>query len=135
MDSGNFVELPMGQIDLTAQIEEHFVMRVKDWQRLRAKASSLQKKRREFSGFGWAMTGLGLSAALTLMTWIPAYGALPGDRQLEFAWLTPCFTVAAISAAVMAAGAFWGAHLFADSERATASELVAEMDAIYLATA
>lgn len=132
MVSGNFVELPMGQVDITTQIEEHFVMRVKDWQRLREKAKSIQKKRREFSGFGWAMVGLGLSAVLSVMTWLPAYAALPADRQIEFAWLTPAFAAAVFSSAIMAAGAFWGAHLFADSERATAAELVADMDAIYL---
>jgi hypothetical protein len=125
------VALTPGALIISETAERYFPIRIKDWERLRAKAESLQKKRREFSGFAWAMVGLVVTSIFALMAWLPAYAALPMTGKFENAWLTPVFVLAIISGSIMAAGGFWGSHLFADSERATAAEIVSDMDAIF----
>lgn len=45
-----------------------FPVRLKEWARLREKVSALKKKRRQWANFGWAMIGIGASAAVS---WLP----------------------------------------------------------------
>ena len=106
-------------------------MKIKDWERLRAKAQTIQKKRREFSSFAWAMVGLAITSVFALVAWVPAYAVMPIARQLDYSWVSPSFIAAAIAGVVMATLAFWAAHLFAVSERLTAAELVSDMDGIF----
>jgi hypothetical protein len=125
------VPLPPGTLIVTTQEETHFPIRLKDWKRLRAKVTQMQKRRREFSAFAWAMVGIAISAGLACVVWVPAFDSLDSGSRLSFAWVTPLFIFVAVGTAVMASLAFWGSHLFADSERASAADILADMDSIW----
>lgn len=132
MQNGNFVELPMGQVDITTQKEEHFVMRARDWNRIRNRVSDLGKRRKEFSAIGWACVGIVVSAAFTALTWAPAYRTIPEDALLEFAWVWPSICALALIGLVVGGMMFWAAHVTGNEGQVSAKSIVVEMDDIHL---
>jgi hypothetical protein len=132
MTDPQVVALPPGKLIVNTREEEHFPMKIKDWERLRAKALSIQKKRREFSAFAWGMVGLAITAVFSLVSWLAPFKSLSQTSQVEYAWVTPAYIATAVAGTLMAICAFWASHLFAKAEKLTAVELVSDMDAIFV---
>lgn len=110
--------------------EVTFMMRESDWVRIRTRIERLKKQRREFSAAAWTFVGLGISAVLTMLTWAPAYRALTGPQQAEFAWVWPALIGALILGVVVSVGAFWGAHIVKDAAAETIATVAGDMDEI-----
>lgn len=106
-------------------------MNKRDWKRLRTRIEALGKKRREFSAVGWASAGIVMSSVFTGFTWAPAHRSMELSLQVEFAWVWPAVIALGLAALVVAVLAFVGASALGRDERASAGEIVEDMDEIF----
>lgn len=116
---------------LTVKQEAYFSMRTSDWVRLRKRVETLRKQRRDFTSAAWAFVGIGVSDVLSGVAWAATYRTFSEAQVLEFAWVWPTLIIAAIAAALLAAGAFVAAHVVAGAATATASDICDDMDEIH----
>lgn len=96
-DTGSLNAMPAPELIIPAHGEEMFPVRLKEWARLREKVSALKKKRRQWSNFGWALIGIGASAALS---WFPYFAAETAGAPV--AVVTLCVAVACLLSGVIA---------------------------------
>jgi hypothetical protein len=129
-DGSLSVDVPTN-VTLKIPEEANFVMRERDWARVRKRVDSLGKKRRELSAVAWACVGVLVSAVFALLAWMPAYATLSDAARIEFAWVLPATIALGALGLLLGGGMFWGAHLIGSDERLTASQIVEEMDDIH----
>lgn len=118
------------KLTLSTAKEETFVVREKDWTRLRRQLKSTQQHRREFSAIAWASIGFAASAVLSGISWAPAYKALAPEQRPEFAWVWPALIALGILGLVLGAAMFWASHVTKGSEAATIGQILEDMDDI-----
>ncbi|PFG19888.1 hypothetical protein ATL40_1464 [Serinibacter salmoneus] len=106
-------------------------MRTKDWQRIRSRVESLASKRRDYAALAWAAVGAFVTAVFTACTWAPAFSIMDDPQKFAFAWVWPAIIGFGVLGIITAAIGFLAAGDFARRERATAEELLGEMDDIY----
>lgn len=111
--------------------EETFLVREKDWARIRRRIDSAQKHRREFSAVGWTCVGISVSTVLSGISWAPAYRVLPPDQMPEFAWVWPTIILLGIAGLVVAAAMFWAAHITKSAAGTSIEEVLEDMDEIH----
>lgn len=124
----NFVDLPMGRVDLSSQEEEHFVIRARDWNRIKLRVADLGKRRQEFSAIAWACVGILVSAVFTALTWAPAYRTMPQASTIEFAWVWPAICALAALGLLVGGMMFWAAHVTGVDAQTSANSILDEMD-------
>lgn len=128
----DFVEMPQVRMDMAAfRDQEYFPMNKREWKRVRGKVEALAQKRNDFAAVGWSAIGVVVTAAFALLSWMPAYAAMEKDSMLEFAWVKPTLLMSVFAGIVVAFIAFTASRKFGQSERATAAEIVAEMNEVF----
>jgi hypothetical protein len=119
------------EISVTVMEEVKFLMRQTDWMRLRRRIEHLKTVQRDFGSAAWAFLGVAISAVLTIIPWVPAYGALTEAGRLDFAWVLPALCGVAISGAVLCTALFILARVMRSATIETADSVCAEMDTIH----
>lgn len=110
--------------------EETFLVREKDWVRLRRRIDAAQKHRKEFAAVGWACVGVSASALFSGIAWEPAYRVLPSDLRPDFAWVWPAIVLLGAAGLVIATAMFWAAHVTKGAEGVSIQEVLEDMDEI-----
>ena len=117
-------------LTLTVPKDDMFMLRDKDWARIRKRLKTAQQQRREYSAIGWALVGVFVSATFGAISWEPAYRAMPAELRPEFAWVWPAILSIGISAAVVGAILFWVSSQSKSAERISIQEVIDDMDEI-----
>jgi hypothetical protein len=118
--------------EITVQVhqEANFMMRERDWLRIRKRIDGMKKQERQFSAIGWTCVGLVISAGFAALSWIQPYAAL-GNNQSTFSWVWVAIIALGVLGILLGAGMFWAAYVTRDHEKSTAAEIVEEMDEIH----
>jgi hypothetical protein len=115
---------------LEMEKEATFVVREKDWARIRRRIDSIQQQRREFAAVGWACVGVAVSSVFGGISWQPAFQVLPAAQRPDFAWVWPAIIALGLAGVVVGAAMFWAAHLSKGSEGTSIREVLEDMDDI-----
>jgi hypothetical protein len=83
------------------------------------------------SNLAWTMVGVAVAAILAWLPWQAAYGQLPSQTRLQYAWISPTLVVAAIAGAVLAGVAFAFSHTTRRLESVSVTGIVRDMDALH----
>lgn len=121
-------QMPPGTISLPEKGEQHIVIAIRDWTRLRANVESLASQQRQYAAVAWSAVGIAAGALLAVLAWYPAYGALPDDDRLDYAWIGPTMIAFVIGGVAGAGLMFWAAHNEKKRVEATVEAVVADMD-------
>lgn len=107
-----------------------FMVRHKDWDRIRRRLESAKGQRKEFSGAGWAFVGIFVSALFAGIAWSPTYRSLPVALRPDAAWVWPTIIILGCAALLIAGTMFWASHITKGAERVSIDEVLEDMDEI-----
>jgi hypothetical protein len=119
------------EVSVSIPREVGFWMREKDWARIRANVSALEKQEHDWRSAGWAGVGLSSGAAFGVLGWIAPWVLLTDAQRQIFAWIWIALIAFGVLGGIVAAFGFLVARRFDALRTISVSVVLADMDNVH----